>query len=245
MPKHTPSARLMAAILASGALAGGAASAAQATSASSPAGRSAPASATRSAVAQFTQPTRITNPWLPLSVHRQVVLTGSDEGHELRSVRARLKHTEPFWLHGRAIRAAVIESHDYRDGVLHRVVLSYYAQADDGTVYRLGEDVDSYDASGRTVIDRTRASTYARHMTVAMAAEPRDGQRFPAAPPAVVDVVDTNVRLTVAKGTFNRVLVVRSAPGADEPSEVRYYARGVGMIKQQDASGALELASVR
>lgn len=86
-------------------------------------------------------------------------------------------------------------------------------------------------------------------MTVAMAAEPRDGQRFPAAiavaQPPVVDVVDTNVRLTVAKGTFNRVLVVRSAPGADEPGEVRYYARGVGMIKQQGAAGALELASVR
>lgn len=71
-------------------------------------------------------------------MHRQVVLTGSDNGHELRSVRARLTHTQPFWLHGQAIRAAVIESHDYRDGVLRRVVLSYYAQADDGTVYLLG-----------------------------------------------------------------------------------------------------------
>lgn len=244
MPKPIPSSRLIAAILASGALAGGVAGSAQATTGEAGADRSRPASAALRDVAVFSHPTRITNPWLPLSVHRQSVFIGEANGHGVRSVRTPLTHTKRFSIHGQEVRAAVMESRDYRDGVLDQVTWIYVAQADDGTVYRLGEDTDRFDASGRRVPGGRRA-TDDRAITIAMPAEPRAGQGIAGERLEPDRVLATNARLTVSRGSFNRVLVVHAPLSSDHPSEVRYYARGVGLIREQGAAGRIELASLR
>lgn len=86
----------------------------------------------------------------------------------------------------------------------------------------------------------------ARTLAVAMPANPRDGQRFQtewAAGDGVepAQIIDTNARLTMPTASFNRMLVVRVASTAD----VRYYARGIELIKADGTSGAVELAGLR
>lgn len=243
MPKYTPSARLVAAILASGALTGGAAGAAQA--AGDVRGREARTATdlVRGSSARFTQPTRITTPWLPLSVHREAVFVGqSGTGSDLRVLQTVLTHTKAFMVDGRLVRTLPVEQRSFEDGTLREVSVAYHAQTDDGAVYELGRDVyraDRADHRGSAVLTDRRAE---RGLRLAMPAVPRDG--------ALVGdggqrVVDTNARLTVTRGTFNRVLVINTAASADEPSAVRYYARGVGLVKARTAAGGLELASLR
>ena len=43
---------------------------------------------------------------------------------------------------GEAVEAAIVQDRGYHNGKLHEIALDYYAQADDGTVYYLGEDVN-------------------------------------------------------------------------------------------------------
>ena len=252
MPKPlNDTAKLVAAILASGAFAAGAADAAHATVAGTSSELLSATGRVRSGLAPFADPARITNSWLPLSVHREAVLLGDDDGHAVRTVRTRLGHTWRFRLPDQAIRAAVIEDQSYRDGALRSTVRSYFAQADDGTVYRIAAEIDRYDATGSRSPARDLTSIEGRTdrtLTVAMPATPRDGQRFWSTPSntaaGLTRVIDTNARLTVPIGSFNRVLVVHATPTAGGASEVRYYARGTGLIKQQRASGAVELASL-
>lgn len=247
MPKPNTSARLIAAMLASGALAGGAASVAEAA-AGRTTGRPAAMGRVQHGHVTFTRPARITNPWLPLSAHREAVLTGDDHGHDRRIVQRVLTYTEDFRVHGQGVRAAPVERREYGDGRLRAISVSYYVQADDGTVYWLGDDVERFDVEGRRAGGRDRTRLGSRPLVVAMPAAPGDGQRFGDASGTLARpgrVIDSNARLVVTKGSFNRVLVVYSDATAEHPSEVSSYARGVGLIKRQGASGSFELASLR
>lgn len=58
-------------------------------------------------------------------------------------------------------------------------------------------------------------------------------------------IADTNARLSVPKGTFNRVLIVHAQLAPDEGDQISYYARGVGLLKQQGLRGMLALAHIR
>lgn len=243
MPKHTPSTRLVAAVLASGALAGGAAGAAQA--AVDAPGRDARTTIDMapSSSSGFSHPTRITNPWLPLSVHREAVFTGrSETGAELRVVQTVPRHISTFVVEGRLVRATAVEQRTFEGGRLTEMRVSYYAQADDGTVFELGRathDARGTDHRGSISLGRGQTETGVR---LVMPAVPRDGAELVS---GGARVIDTNARLTVAGGTFARVLVVHTPATADDASEVRYYARGVGLVKARTATGALELANLR
>ena len=243
MPKHTPSTRFVAAVLASSALAGGAAGAAQAAGESPTPGTRASTDLVARASATFAHPTRITNPWLPLSVHREAVFVGrGEDGADTRVLKSVLRHTKTFVVDGRPVRTVPVEARTFEDGVLREVSLAYYAEADDGTVYELGRDVhaaDAVDHRGTSSLGRGRTERGAR---IVMPAAPRDGALLG---DAGARVVDTNARLTVAAGTFNRVLVVQTAPSGDGAGEMHYFARGVGLLKARTATGALDLANLR
>lgn len=243
MSRYTPSTRLVAAILASGAFAGGSAGAAEAAVDAPGHEASAPTALIAGASSGFAHPTRITNPWLPLSVHREAVFTGrNDAGSDLRVLQTVPGRTKVFLVDGHLVRAVAVEQRAFEDGALAEVSVAYYAQADDGTVFELGRDVHdagSVDHRGSSSLGRGQTESGVRTV---MPAAPRDGARLDR---ARTRVLDTNARLTVAGGTFNRVLLVHTASSAGDASEVHYYARGVGLVKAQTATGALELANLR
>lgn len=187
----------------------------------------------------FSNPAEITNPYLPLSETKKVQLEGEDDGAELVVKRTLLDRTEPFTVGGEQIQAAIVEDRAFEDGELHEVALDYYAQADDGTVYYMGEDVDNYE-NGK-VANHEGAFRYGEEtdtLGVAMPANPTVGDEF-----SFEDVPDVGLeRNTVASvgepetlddgTTYDDVVAVDGYVLPDEEEETKYYARDVGLIRE-------------
>ena len=199
----------------------------------------------------FSRPTRIDNRWLPLSSIERSVLRGTKEGRRVRSVITPLERTKAFRIHGSPVRAMVVKDRAYENGKLHEVALDYYAQADDGTVYYLGEDVDIYNRAGTRVVSHEGAFLYGRDtrtLGVAMPARPRKGARFtfervPGLGSERNRVVSTTARVSVPGGTFSPALKIRSYHRPDAERELKWYAPGVGLLKEQGPTGGVELVS--
>jgi hypothetical protein len=187
----------------------------------------------------FSNPAEITNPYLPLSETKKVQLAGEDDGAELVVKRTLLDRTEPFTVGGEQIEAAIVEDRAFEDGELHEVALDYYAQADDGTVYYMGEDVDNYE-NGK-VANHEGAFRYGEEtdtLGVAMPANPTVGDEF-----SFEDVPDVALeRNTVASvggpealqdgTTYDDVVAIDGYVLPDEEEETKYYARDVGLIRE-------------
>jgi hypothetical protein len=106
---------------------------------------------------RFSNPTRITNPLFPISRLRSVVFSGRVDGKPFHTETTLLPETRIIeWSPGQTVKARVSQYLAYVDGRVEEVALDYYAQADDGSVWYLGEDVNDYDPDG--FVDSTLGS---------------------------------------------------------------------------------------
>ena len=131
-----------------------------------------------------------------------------------------------------------MEDRAYEDGELHEIALDYYAQADDGTVYYMGEDVDNYE-NGK-VANHDGAFRYGEDteaLGVAMPANPTPGDEF-----SFEDVPDVGSERNTVKSvgepetfggtTYDDALAVDGYVLPDEEEETKYYARDIGLIRE-------------
>jgi hypothetical protein len=107
----------------------------------------APTSAAQSSTEapRFTHPTDITNPFYPVSLTGKAISLGQEGGKPARSEVTLLPDTKMIPWDGQQIEARVAQFVAYADGELVEVAYDYFAQADDGSVYYLGEDVGNYE----------------------------------------------------------------------------------------------------
>ena len=97
----------------------------------------------------FSNPTEITNPLFPISDLHSVIFSGSVEGKPFHTETTLLPETRVIeWSEGQRVEARVSQYFAYIDGRIEEVALDYYAQADDGAVWYLGEDVFDYNEDG-------------------------------------------------------------------------------------------------
>src|SRR4029450_10646 len=89
----------------------------------------------------FSHSTSVTNPLFPISRLRSVVLLGHVDGKPFRTETTLLPGARTVAWNGGRIRVRVSQYMAYLDGRLEEVALDRYAQADDGSVWYLGEDV--------------------------------------------------------------------------------------------------------
>lgn len=201
----------------------------------------------------FNNPTLINNPYLPLSsLTTPAVMAGDEEedGVEVhvRSVRMIVTSTRTFRVNGRTVTPLTVEDRVVHNDVLHEVALDYFAQADGGTVYYLGEDVANYDANGEYV---SNEGTFlygvdTKTLGVAMPANPQPGDRFaiekiPGQGSETNRVITRTATVTVAAGTYTNVLRVDGLVKPGNENETKWYAPGVGVIKEADPSGFIAL----
>jgi hypothetical protein len=93
----------------------------------------------------FSNPTNVTNPLFPISALKSAILNGSVEGDPLKIETTLLPGSEVVeWSPGQCVRTLVSQFVAYRNGRIEEVALDHYAQADDGSVWYLGEDVFNY-----------------------------------------------------------------------------------------------------
>ena len=92
----------------------------------------------------FSNPTEITNPLFPISDLAQVIQLGNEAGDTLRVEITLLPETRMIEIDGNQVEAVMSQYVAYGGGRILEVALDFYAQADDGSVWYLGEEVDNY-----------------------------------------------------------------------------------------------------
>ncbi len=93
----------------------------------------------------FSNPTNITNLLFPISQLHSAVLLGNIDGHLFRAETTLLPDTKLIDLNGQQVEALTSQYTAYLDGRIEEIALDWYAQADDGSVWYLGEEVFNYE----------------------------------------------------------------------------------------------------
>ena len=127
---------------------------------------------------RFTHPTDITNPLFPISTLESAVLLGKVDGKPFRSETTLLPETATVDWDGQRIEVALSQSVAYLDGRIQEIALDRYAQADDGSVWYLGEDVFDYEDGSIAVSEGTWLAGRDGPPAMIMPAHPQPGQAF-------------------------------------------------------------------
>ena len=192
---------------------------------------------------KFSHPRDITNPYVPLASLKQDILEGTEGGKKIRMERtARPDKRRAFIIAGQEVEAFVVEDREFEDGVLAEVAVDYFVQDDNGTVYYLGEEVDEYENgklkghAGSWMLGRDTEIP-----GVFFPAHPKIGDRFRSEDVSDAirendEVVSITEKVITPAGTYENCVKVRENL-ADGTTEYKYYAPGVGVVREQPADG--------
>jgi hypothetical protein len=198
---------------------------------------------------KFSHPREITNPYLPLASLKQDILEGKEGSKALRierTIKPELRKT--FKVGKQTVEVLVMEDREFESGKLSEITLDYFAQADDGAVYYLGEDVDEY-KDGK-VVGHSGAWLYGIQTKVPgllMPASPRMGDKFRSEDVPKITTEDNEVMslaemVTVPAGTYQNCLKIKETL-SDGVVEYKYYAKGVGCVRELPEGGDVVLRS--
>jgi hypothetical protein len=198
---------------------------------------------------KFSHPRDITNPYLPLASLKQDILEGTEAGNRVHIERTALPDRHKTFKVGKqSVEAFAVEDRETEKGELAEVAIDYFAQADDGTVYYLGEEVDEY--KGGKVVGHEGAWMYGvdtKKLTPIMPGAPKVGDRFRSEDVSKTlfendEVVSLSETVTVPTGTYHDCLKIKEGL-ADGTIEYKYFAKGVGCIREQPEKGDVLLKS--
>ena len=198
---------------------------------------------------KFSHPRDITNPYLPLAYLKQDILEGTEGGMKIRIERTILpnKH-KTFKIGGQTVESLVMEDREFKNGELEEVTLDYFAQDDEGTVYYLGEDVDEYENgkvkghSGAWLLGKDT-----KNPGVIIPAHPKVGDQFKSEDVNKEiheddEVVAIGETVSVPAGAYKNCVKVKEVL-ADGETEFKFYAPGVGVVREVPAGGDVLLKS--
>ena len=143
-----------------------------------------PATPAGTSPAKFSNPTEVTNPLFPSSQLEQLVYLGQDQGDPLRVEVTRLPGTQRIDLNGTPVEAVRMQFLATSGTSIMEVANDYFAQADDGTVWYLGEHVSNYengvvaDHEGTWITGEKRPDGKPFQPGVIMPAKPQKGDVF-------------------------------------------------------------------
>lgn len=183
----------------------------------------------------FSHSTRITNPLFPISRLRSALLLGHVDGKPFRTETTLLPGTRTIAWDGRQVRVLVSQYVAYLDGRLEEVALDRYAQADDGSVWYLGEDVFDYRNGAVAVTEGTWLAGKEGPAAMIMPAHPRVGDVFRTenAPPVVFEEVTVKSIGKTVDGPRGPVkgAIVGEELHADGTHEDKIFAPGYGEFR--------------
>jgi hypothetical protein len=187
---------------------------------------------------------KVTHPYLPFSSVPRTELerTGAKAVTLIRRVEEKTEKVA-------GVECLVMVEEEFVNGKMHEVARNYFAQKD-GAVYYFGEDVDNY-KNGK--VDNHngswRVGKEAKEPFLYMPAEPKKGDKYrpedvkgvaedEAEVLGIVDSVDVN-------GTkYTDVLKVKVTIVIDKEVKVRYFAKGVGLIREEEGATLLDVKKV-
>jgi hypothetical protein len=196
---------------------------------------------------KFSHPREIDNTYLPLAKLKQDIIEGSEDGKRTRVERTLKPEVhKTFKVAGQTVESLCMEDRIFVNGVIEEVALDYFAQDDAGTVYYLGEDVDEYDEHGKLAKHNPPDDAWLTGKDtivpgIIIPAHPKVGNKFKSED--VSDTVDESDEVvavdettTVPAGTFAHCVKIEEHP-AGEGAEFKWYAPGVGVVRETPATG--------
>jgi hypothetical protein len=135
----------------------------------------------------------------------------------------------------------IVEEREWADGALVEVSRNYFAMnRKTQDTYYFGEDVDIYEHGKMVRHEGTwHSGDHGARYGLMIPARPRIGQRYyqEQAPGVALDraeVVHTNVAMKTPAGRFTTVLETRESSALEKGSEAKFYAPGVGLIREEE-----------
>jgi hypothetical protein len=199
--------------------------------------------------AKFSHPRDINNPWLPLASLKQDILEGKEGAKKVRIERvAKPDVRKTFQIGNETVEALAVEDREYENGELAEVAMDYFAQSDDGAVYYLGEEVDEY-KNGKIASHEGSwmLGKDTQKPGVIIPGNPRMGDKFKSEDVSKEiheddQIISLSEKAQTPAGTYENCVKVREKL-ADGAIEYKYYAKGIGVVREQPAEGDVLLIS--
>jgi hypothetical protein len=187
----------------------------------------------------FAHSTQVNNPWMPLKPGTRFVYEGTtiqDDGTTVPH-RVEINVTDLTKEIG-GVPSVVTWDLDYSDNELVEAELAFYAQDDEGNVWRMGEHPEEYDAGEFVAAPTWLHGIQEAKAGIMMQANPQVGTPSYAQgwAPAVDwtdrGQVDQFTQTCVPVECYEEVLVIAET-SASEPDaqQLKYYAQGVGNVR--------------
>lgn len=192
---------------------------------------------------KFTNPTKITNKWLPMTPGTRYVYDGTTTDDSGKSVPHKIViNITDLVKIIEGVRTLVSYDLDYSDGKLEEAELALFAQDDEGNVWHFGQYPEEYTKDGRfSDAPAWLAGIQGARAGIMMKAAPRLGApSYSQGYGPRVNWTDRGETYQVgqeiqAGGTqYKDVLVIRETSLEEESNDafqLKYYAAGVGNIK--------------
>jgi hypothetical protein len=192
--------------------------------------------------AKFARPTEITNKWLPMKPGTRFVYDGTtveDDGkvvpHQIIINITDLVKTIA------GVNTLVSYDLDYTEGELAEAELAFYAQDDEGNIWRFGEYPEEYDGKKFVKAPAWIHGIQDARAGIMMKAEPRPGtpSYSQGYGPAVNwtdrgQVHAMGEEVVIGATRYTDILVIKETSEEEEKvggAQLKYYAAGVGNIK--------------
>ena len=194
----------------------------------------------------------VDNPYFPLEPGSSRRYEGQEvdpDTGETVDLRVR-EHVSPVPDEIAGAPVTTLEVQEYDNGQLTETTSDYHAQGADGTVYYLGEHVNMYEDGQLVSHEGTWiAGEGANQAGEFMPAEPRVGDRFeqeqaPGVAQDISTVVAIDLTLETPVGTFSGCIKTQDLNPLDQAIEHKYYCPEVGLVREENADGSLDLVSV-
>lgn len=180
----------------------------------------------------FSNPTTIDNPLFPVSALRSVVSLGNDEGVPVKVETSVLPEPIVIDVNGQPVEAVGLLIVEYQHGRILDVSVKWYAQADDGSVWSLAEDVFAYEDGVLADTDGSWVASPDRPVAMAMPSDPHGGEVFRPEnkPDSIEEYTVSDVGITIAgpTGLVEGAIVVQENHATDGVYEDKWFAPGYG-----------------
>lgn len=182
----------------------------------------------------------IDDPWFPLVPGTRFTYKGTKDGKA--AVETFTVATATRVVAG--VTCVVLEDKVSLNGVASERLVGYYAQDRAGNVWYFGEDTGELDANGNVVSTGPgwRAGVDGAPASLFMTAAPAVGQSFSNDyTKNDFAILGVSQAVTVPYGAFNDVVVSKESSPLEPDVEVhKYYARGVGLVRDLAVTGPAE-----
>ncbi|NUL04770.1 hypothetical protein HRW07_16365 [Streptomyces lunaelactis] len=196
----------------------------------------------------FSRPTSITNPLHPSSEVQQVIYGGQVGGKPFRTEFSLLPDSRTIALGGEQVKVRTLQYMALSDGRIEEIALDWFAQADDGSVWYLGEDVFNYADGVVADTDGTWIAGKSAPAAMIMPAQPRTGDvyRPENVPEVVFEEVTVKAVGQTVEGPYGPVegAVTVNELHMDGTREDKVFAPGYGEFSTGNAGGDLEAVSL-